>query len=62
MAYRFGKHKKIRLLSLGTGELPFTPFETAKELTKYYYINKMGEFMMNMDTYNAHRYMEMEFT
>ena len=61
MAQIFGNHNKIRLLSLGTGEKFFTKYKTAKELSIFLYIKKMGEFMMNMDTYTADRYLEMEY-
>mmetsp|Transcript_4126 Transcript_4126/g.6982 ORF Transcript_4126/g.6982 Transcript_4126/m.6982 type:complete len:291 (-) Transcript_4126:43-915(-) len=60
-AYEIAKdlrnHKKIRLLSIGTGEKSFSPLESAGAATKLSYIQKMGEFMMNIDTYTAHSFM-----
>jgi hypothetical protein len=45
-------YRKIRVLSLGTGQLPFTKvnpnsFDIAKAMSM------KGEFMMNMDAYTA---------
>lgn len=57
-AYEFARlllgKKKIRLLSLGTGEKKFTRFNSADDFTKITYMTKMSEFMMNMDVYTAH--------
>ena len=48
-----GVTKKIRVLSLGTGELPFSKID-AKKVDVYTFIKKKGEFMINMDVYSAH--------
>ena len=45
---------KLRLLSLGTGELPFTPVD-ADKMNVISFVKKLGEFMMNMDAYSADR-------
>jgi len=62
MAKILNKKKDIRLLSLGTGEKTFTPYESADDLTLFSYIKKMGEFMMNMDAYASDFYLLNEFT
>jgi hypothetical protein len=49
--------KKIRVLSLGTGEKPFKQIEKAEDYTKFEQLTKMGERMMNMDSYAAHHYL-----
>jgi len=57
-AYNIARHlrdkPKIRLLSLGTGEKEFAGYDSADDLNTVEYVKKMGEFMMNMDTYTAH--------
>ena len=53
--------KKIRLLSLGTGEKTFKPIEKGTDFTKLAMLKKLGEFMMNMDTYSADYYLFNEF-
>jgi len=50
-------YRKIRMLSLGTGDLPFTPvdpktFDVASALAMN------GEFIFNMDTYAADFYLK----
>ena len=52
MAKHFHNHKKIRLVSLGTGEKPFTK-KDPEDLNRLTYMTMMGEFMMNADTYTA---------
>lgn len=52
MARNLRGHKKIRLLSLGTGEIPFVK-KDPEDMNKLSYIRMMGEFMMNTDTYTA---------
>ena len=60
-AYQLAKiikgKKKIRLLSLGTGEKKFSEIEKGTEFTKMKMLSKLGEFMMNMDTYSADLYL-----
>lgn len=53
--------KKVRLLSIGTGEKTFTPIEKGTDLTKLAALRKLGEFMLNMDTYSADFYLFNEF-
>jgi predicted acylesterase/phospholipase RssA len=45
--------KKVRLLSLGTGEKSFTKIDP-KSVHKYTFLKMSGEFMMNIDTYTGH--------
>ena len=52
LAKDFHGHKKIRLISLGTGEKPFAA-KDPNSMTKVAYMSMMGEFMMNIDTYTA---------
>ena len=42
----------MRVLSLGTGELPFTTVN-AEKMNIISFVKKLGEFMMNMDAYTA---------
>lgn len=46
------KHKNIRILSMGTGEKPFTK-KDPNSLNKKSFMAMKDEFMMNMDTYTA---------
>lgn len=52
LAYNFHKQRKIRVMSVGTGEKPFSKVD-AKTFDIADTLLKMGEFMMNMDTYTA---------
>jgi patatin-like phospholipase/acyl hydrolase len=58
MATKLEGHKNIRVLSLGTGEKKFNSFQ-AQSLTRIDYMTKTDEFMMNMDTYTAHYWLQM---
>lgn len=49
---------KIRILSIGTGEKPFIPFTSAKQMGKMSWIKRVDEFMMNMDVHAAEYYLE----
>ena len=53
---------KIRVLSLGTGEKTFTPIKTVNDYSKFDQLSKIGETMMNMDSYTAHWYLKNEYT
>lgn len=48
-----GVTKKIRVLSLGTGEKAFTKVDP-NEVHLYTFLKRSGEFMINMDVYSAH--------
>ena len=61
IATKLREKQNIRLLSIGTGEKPFSKFESADDFTKGTYIKNMGEFMMNMDTYTADWYLQNQF-
>lgn len=54
MANQMYNHKKIRVLSLGTGEKAFSGLDSPDSFSHYDYLTNMGEFMMNIDTYTAH--------
>ena len=56
MAKYFGGHKKIRLVSLGTGEKPFTK-KDPEQMDKAAYMAMNGEFMLNADTYTANNWL-----
>jgi len=64
-AYQLAKQlrdkKRMRVLSIGTGEKSFTPWESAEEFTKVDYLVSASEFMMNMDSYTAHNYLKWNF-
>lgn len=45
-------HKKTRVISLGTGQLPFTPV-VAKDFTTATRLAMHGNFMMDFDAYSA---------
>jgi len=57
MARLLEGHDQIRVMSIGTGEKPFTPITSVKELDKKAYLTKLDEFMMNMDVYTADFYL-----
>lgn len=57
MASQFHEKKKVRVLSLGTGEKVFNGFEDAATLTRLDYMTRTDEFMMNIDTYTAHHWL-----
>jgi len=50
--------KKIRVLSLGTGEKPFKPVTDSKSFDIFDIVAKKDEFLMNMDVYTAHNWMK----
>jgi hypothetical protein len=52
------KKEKIRILSIGTGEKPFIPFTSAKQMGKMSWIKRVDEFMMNMDVHSAEYYLK----
>jgi len=52
-------YRKIRVLSLGTGQLPFTPVK-ADDFNIFTAIKMKGEFMMNMDAYSADYWLKQE--
>ena len=54
-------HQKIRVLSLGTGEPSFSPID-AKTFSHFEETKNIGEFMMNIDTYNSHYITKAEIT
>ena len=56
MAKNFHMKKHIRVVSLGTGEKAFETID-AKTVNFKKLLPKMGEFMMNMDTYTADNYL-----
>ena len=60
-AYQLAKNmhneKKVRVMSVGTGEKPFKTVD-AKTMNIFDYVSKMGEFMMNMDTYTADNWLK----
>jgi len=49
----FNKKKNIRMLSLGTGVNPFTPYKNTTHFQKIDYLKKLLEFVTNMDDYTA---------
>lgn len=54
MARILKRKNNIRVLSLGTGEKPFTKFTDPANITKATWLTKLSEFMMNMETYASH--------
>ena len=55
MAHQMYNHTKIRVLSLGTGEKPFSgDLASPDSFSHYDFLKNIGEFMMNIDTYTAH--------
>lgn len=58
MSRIFNKKKKVRILSLGTGENPFTPVTDKYSYDKKAFLKYKAEFMMNMDTYSADFYLQ----
>lgn len=52
-------YRKIRLLSLGTGQLPFHKVD-AEDFNIATAISMKGEFMMNMDAYSADYWLKTE--
>mmetsp|Transcript_1320 Transcript_1320/g.1698 ORF Transcript_1320/g.1698 Transcript_1320/m.1698 type:complete len:135 (-) Transcript_1320:19-423(-) len=58
IATKLRGNTKIRVLSIGTGEKTFDPVESVDSVTKLDFMSKMGEFMMNMDTYSADNYLQ----
>lgn len=52
MASELKGKKNIRVLSLGTGEKVFKPFDVLN-MNRIDFMTKTDEFMMNMDTYTA---------
>lgn len=57
LAKDFHHHKKIRVISLGTGENPFHKVHP-NDVTKVSYLKLLNEFMMNADTYTADNYLK----
>lgn len=57
IAKKFRHKKNIRVVSLGTGEKPFKPFDHPELLEKIDFMKMSGEFMMNMDTYTVEWYL-----
>jgi hypothetical protein len=55
------KKKKVRILSLGTGEKPFNPITSKYGWDKKSYGLYKSEFMMNMDNYSAEYYLRQQF-
>ena len=49
--------ENIRLVSIGTGEKTFTKVDP-ESMNNMRFVSKMGEFMMNMDSYAAHKQLE----
>jgi len=47
----------VRVLSIGTGEKPFKPVESANSFDILEIAAKKDEFLMNMDVYTAHHWM-----
>lgn len=50
--------KKVRVLSIGTGEKPFTPIKDSDSFDLLSVFSKKDEFLMNMDVYTAHHWMK----
>jgi len=53
--------KKVRIMSLGTGENPFNKVTSKYDFDKTAYLAYKSEFMMNMDTYSADFYLQQQF-
>jgi patatin-like phospholipase/acyl hydrolase len=58
VAKLLNKKKNIRILSIGTGEKPFIPFTSAKQMGKMSWMKRVDEFMMNMDVHATEYYLE----
>jgi predicted acylesterase/phospholipase RssA len=52
IATKLYKKKKVRVVSLGTGESPFKPFDPESVLKKDF-MGSSAEFMMNIETYTS---------
>lgn len=52
MANKIYGKKKIRVVSLGTGEKPFKPFDP-NDVSKKDFMLSSSEFMMNIETYTS---------
>lgn len=61
MARLLKDKKKLRVLSIGTGEKEFKQIESADDFSMIDALLKVSEFMMNMDTYTAHNYLQWQF-
>lgn len=57
----FRKQSNVRILSLGTGENPFTKLKSKFDFDKRAYVKWKNEFMMNMDNYAAEYYLRAQF-
>lgn len=53
--------KKVRILSLGTGENPFNKITSKYGWSKTSYLTYKSEFMMNMDNYSAEYWLRQQF-
>jgi hypothetical protein len=53
MAKNFYNAKDVRVLSLGTGEKPYTPIKDATKVTFFDYLKKLDEFITAIDIYTA---------
>jgi len=61
IATLLNEKKKVRILSLGTGENPFKHVDSKYDFDKFSYLLYKNEFMMNMDTYSADYYLQQQF-
>ena len=57
LAFNMHNETKMRVMSIGTGEKAFNKVD-ANSMNIFDYISKMGEFMMNMDTYTADNWLK----
>ena len=51
----------IRIVSLGTGEVPAYPIKSERELSKSAYALRLSDFMMSMDINTAFEYLEEQY-
>lgn len=56
MATYLNHKKNVRILSLGTGSVPFDEFD--RDMDKKAFISRSGEFMMNIDDHGAQGWIE----
>jgi len=58
LAKLLNRKENIRILSIGTGEKPFIPFTSAKQMGKLSWMKRVDEFMMNMDVHAVEYYLK----
>ena len=61
MARVLDNNKKLRILSIGTGENEFEAWENTDDFNNAAFMASLSEFMMNMDVYTADYYLKSQF-